>query len=257
MEGMSRTLIRIVLAATILSQVACESTAASAQTQRPQPRSASPVAPASPSTTPRPDEEHAITAAVEAQGARVTRVTADTKFDWLFGSAAPRSGMFEMIFEGQETWINVHFLRRSLGEVVACSGQPGTSLAGTFSIASDGRPQFAAGSTVTGYISSGAMYFAVGDRYFVMTPDLHLRDRLLRALALTAPPCREPIDLAVLPWEQDVLDALRAAGIDITLIGGSRRRTSAPPNSDPRIHRKKRASRRPPRNDSHFEPPTY
>jgi hypothetical protein len=68
------------------------------------------------------------------------------------------------------------------------------------------------------------MYFASGDRLFVMTPDARLRDALLPALGLSVPSCiwREPETLPVFPWEREIMDAFAGQGIEIREIGGSK-----------------------------------
>ena len=174
----------------------------------------------SPSTLPRADEARGIADALMSTGIRMERVV-PSKFDWLFGDAAPRTGTFEVRIDGQPTWVDVHFLERGVGTIVACSGQPMTSEAGTFTVAADGRPQTLSGSGPTGWFSSGAMYFAVSDRIFVVTPDRQVRDRLLRALALRVPSCRVPVDLSTFSWEPDVVDAITAAGGEMERVGGS------------------------------------
>lgn len=175
----------------------------------------------SPSTMPRADETRAITEALRSVGVRVDRVL-PSKFDWLFGDAAPRTGTFDVRIDGQSTWVDVHFLDRAVGRIVACSGQPMTSAAGTFTVAAEGRPQALQGSGPTGWFSAGTMYFAASDRIFVVTPDLHVRDRLLQTLALRVPSCRVPFDLQLLPWEQEVVDAITASGGVTERVGGSK-----------------------------------
>jgi len=214
---MSERLGRLALAGLLAFTLGCEPTTSVGASAAPLPSAS---ATAAPSSLPTADEERTITEALVRSGARVSRVF-PSKFDWLFGSAGPRAATFEVTFEGYPTWADVHVLERISGDIVACSGQPMTSLAGTFSVALDGRLQ-SLNSSVTGSISSGAMYFAASDRYFVMTPELHLRDELLRVLDLTVPSCRVPVDLPVFPWEREVVEALGRAGIQLTLIGGSK-----------------------------------
>jgi hypothetical protein len=158
--------------------------------------------------------------ALTRAGMRVDDVFA-SKFDWLFGAAAPRTGTFSGYVDGQQTWADVHFLDRAVGNIVACSGQPMTSAAGTFSVAVDGRLQ-SLNNSVTGSISSGKMYFAASEGYFVMTPDLRLRNSLARDLRLSVPSCREPVDLPVLPWEHDIVSAVNASGGQMERVGGSK-----------------------------------
>jgi hypothetical protein len=215
---MSRRALRLVALVAMLGLISCESPAATpaASTPAMTPRPASP----SPSSLPRPAESRVVTDALTRSGMKVDDVFA-SKFDWLFGSVAPRAGTFTGYVEGQQTWVDVHFLDRAVGQIVACSGQPMTSTAGTFSVAVDGRLQ-SLSSGATGWFSSGTMYFAASDRYFVMTPDLRLRDSLARDLKLSVPSCREPVDLRVLPWEQDIVEAVKASGGEMELVGGSK-----------------------------------
>ena len=128
--------LRLVALLAALSLMSCDA----GPTERPAADAASRATAPSPSTLPRDDESRSITDALTRTGARPGRVL-PSKFDWLFGTAAPRAGTFEITLDGQSTWVDVHFLERSLGTVVACSGQPMTSLAGTFSVAVDGRLQ--------------------------------------------------------------------------------------------------------------------
>lgn len=206
----------------VLVLLSCDAPSAAAGASASANRTATALSPSpSPSTMPRADETRAITDALASAGVRLDRVL-PSKLDWLFGDAAPRTGTFEVTIDGQTTWVDVHILERTVGRIVACSGQPMTSEAGTFSVAADGRPQALVGSGPTGWFSAGAMYFAASDRIFLVTPDLHVRERLLRALALRVPSCRVPVDLRTLPWEQEVVDAIASAGGEIERVGGSK-----------------------------------
>jgi hypothetical protein len=215
---MSHRALRLLALVAVLGLIACESPVSSSasSTTATTPRPASPAS----SSLPRADEVRVVTDALTRSGMNVDDVFA-SKFDWLFGDAAPRTGTFSGYVAGQQTWADVHFLDRTVGKIVACSGQPMTSMAGTFSVALDGRLQ-SLNSGVTGSVSSGMMYFAGNDRYFVMTPDLRLRNSLARDLRLSVPSCREPLDLPVLPWEPDIVDAVNANGGEVERVGGSK-----------------------------------
>jgi len=140
-----------------------------------------------------------------------------SKFDWLFGAAAPRSGTFSGTRDGSEVWADVHFLGAKTEGITACASRSASGES-VFTVSVKGRPEVLGGAGVTGALSgSGPMYFASGDRLFVMTPDARLRDALLPALGLSVPSCvwREPETLPVFPWEREVMDAFAAQGIEI------------------------------------------
>jgi hypothetical protein len=138
--------------------------------------------------TPRPDEEQVIVMALATGGVRGTTVFA-SKFDWLFGSAAPRSGTFQGTVDGTQVWADVHFLDTPVEGITACVELNPTRET-AFTVSVKGRPQVLGGGNATGYIgSAGPMYFAGSDRVFVMTPDARVRDLLRSALALSVPSC--------------------------------------------------------------------
>lgn len=168
-------------------------------------------------------QERSMMQALATAGMVGTSVT-PSKFDWLFGAAAPRSGVFTGSLNGVQVWADVHFLEATVQGITACASRSpaGESL---FTVGIKGRPQVLGGGEVTGALSgAGPMYFATGDRLFVMTPDLRLRDALLPALGLSMPSCiwREPETLPVLPWEREVIDALGAQRIEARVISGSK-----------------------------------
>jgi hypothetical protein len=175
-----------------------------------------------PSTAPRVEESRTITDALGRAGVQVDRLT-PSKFDWLFGDVAPRSGTFSGFAEGQQVWIDVHFLQRPVADLAVCSDrQPGSEW--TFTVSVAGMPQSIDGRHVTGNATS-PLYFAMNDRYFVIASDLRVVGALRSSLALAEPPCptrREPYSLPVFPEEQAVMAALDAAGIKVAIIGGSK-----------------------------------
>ena len=141
-----------------------------------------------PSSTPTPDEEREISEVLATAGARVGRVL-PSKFDWLFGTSAPRSGTFQATLDGGEAWADVHFVTGRIEDLTACSSRSASGEM-TFTVSVRAQPQVLGSNTVTGALSGASpMYFAVSDRYFVMTPYARLRDILRSALALSIPPC--------------------------------------------------------------------
>jgi len=172
---------------------------------------------------PTADQELAVTAALGTAGVQGTSVI-PSKFDWLFGTAAPRSGLFSGRLDGTQVWADVHFLEATTDGITACASRSASGES-VFTVSLKGRPQVLRGAGVTGALSgAGPMYFASGDRLFVMTPDVGLRDAFLSALGLSVPSCiwREPETLPVYPWEREVMDAFAAQGIEIREIGGSK-----------------------------------
>ena len=164
-----------------------------------------------------------MTEALATASLRTTSVI-PSKFDWLFGSAAPRSGTFSGRLDGTQVWVDVHFLEAPTDGITACASRSASGES-VFTVSVKGRPQVLGGASVTGALSgTGPMYFASNDRLFVMTPDARLRDALLPALGLSVPSCiwREPETLPVFSWERDVMDALAAQGVEIREIGGSK-----------------------------------
>ena len=181
------------------------------------------VASADPSRLPTPDQERAVTAALATAGIQDTSVI-PSKFDWLFGTGAPRSGSFSGTLDGTQIWADVHFLEVTTKGITACAGRSASGES-VFTVSLKGRPEVLGGAGVTGALSgAGPMYFASSDRLFVMTPDARLRDALMLTLVLSVPSCiwREPQTLPVFPWEREVMDAFAAEGIGIRVIGGSK-----------------------------------
>jgi len=212
------------LLCTSLFVVACQGVPASAGTSAsakglPSAR----VASADPSRLPTPEQERAVTEALATARVRGTSVI-PSKFDWLFGTAAPRAGIFSGTLDATEVWADVHFLDATTEGITACAGRSASGES-VFTVSVKGRPQVLGGAGVTGALSgTGPMYFASSDRLFVMTPNVRLRDALLPALGLSVPSCirREPETLPVFPWEREVMDAFAALGIEIRVIGGSK-----------------------------------
>ncbi len=166
-----------------------------------------------------------IVRALANAGVRGT-VVFPSKFDWLFGTAAPRSGTFQGAIDGTQVWADVHFLDRTLEGITACVLLSQTRET-AFTVSVKGRPQVLGNGNATGYLgSSGPMYFAGNDRLFVMTPDVRVRDALRSSLALSVPSCiwREPATLPALGWEPEVMDALQRGG---TALLAERAQTSS------------------------------
>jgi len=135
-----------------------------------------------------PADQRTIEQALARGGVRVTRMI-PSKFDWLFGDAAPRSGTFETSSDGTQSWADVHFLEMSLESLTACSRQ-GASGETEFAVSVEGRTQVPGSGRATGALAgSGPMYFVASDRFFVMTPDIRVRDTLRSSLSLSVPPC--------------------------------------------------------------------
>jgi len=212
--------VRLILLAASLTIAGCDVPAARTS---PVVASTSPVSSPSPSSLPRPDETRIVTAALASGGIRVDTVYA-SKFDWLFGSAAPRSGTFQGAIDGAQVWADVHFLDRPVDGITACL-QLDPTRETAFIVSVQGRPQVLGAGNATGYVgSAGPVYFAVSDRVFVMTPDARVRDALRLSLSLSIPSClwREPATLPTLSWEREVANAIENDGATIGLIGGSK-----------------------------------
>jgi hypothetical protein len=144
--------------------------------------------PASTSRLPTAEQQQAVVQALEKSGARVTRVS-PTKFDWLFGNASPTSAIFQGTLDGQEFWLDVHFLATPLESVTACSYR-GAAGETEFIISVNGRPQAWGEGRVTGSLGAATpMYFARNEQLFVMTPHASALDALRRSLVLSTPPC--------------------------------------------------------------------
>lgn len=144
--------------------------------------------PASSPRLPTAEQQRAVVQALEESGARVTRVS-PTKFDWLFGNASPTSAIFQGTLDGEEFWLDVHFLATRLENVTACSNR-GASGQTEFTISVNGRLEAWADGRVTGTLGAATpMYFARSEQLFVMTPHAHVLDALHRSLAVSTPPC--------------------------------------------------------------------
>jgi hypothetical protein len=134
---------------------------------------------------PRADEWRRITEALIGAGVSPDQVFA-SKFDWLFGDAAPRTGTFTGSLDGHQVWVDVHFLERPLGDVTVCTDQP-PGKEWTFTVAVQGRPQ-TLGGQATGY-ATAPLYFATNEHYFVIASDFRLLSALRSSLALSIPAC--------------------------------------------------------------------
>lgn len=184
----SRMWLRLLLCATLFV-FACEGVPASTSAPASSEGLASArVASADPSRLPTPAQERAIMQAFASAGIRGTFVI-PSKFDWLFGSASPRSGIFSGTLDGMQVWADVHFIEATIEGITGCSSRSASGES-VFTVSVKGRPQVLGGTSVTGALSGSApMYFASGDRLFVMTPDARLRDALLPTLGLSVPSC--------------------------------------------------------------------
>ena len=151
-----------------------------------------------------------IVTALAGAGMRLSLV-GPSKFDWIFGDASRRSGIFTGVVDGTQVRADVLFLDRPVVGLTACTKGPPW----TFTVS------VAGGHAVTGGGMTPA-YFALNERVFVMATDPHVRDALRAALALTVPVCREPATLPVLQEEAAVVAAIESAGIQLTLIGASK-----------------------------------
>lgn len=188
---MGLPLLRVMLSLAVIGAIACDAPAQSAASPTAiSSATPAPVASPTPARTPRPDEDQLIVQALAQAGIRVTSFP--SKFDWLFGNDAPRSGNFQGAIDGTPVWADVHFLNRKLDGITACLEQNPTRET-AFTVSVQGRPQVLGAGSATGYIgSAGPMYFAVSERIFVMAPDARMRDALVSSLGLavlSAPPC--------------------------------------------------------------------
>ena len=174
----------IVTCATLLG-VACETTPA---VTTPSPSAIARPSASGAASLPTADQERTIVDALARGGVRVGAI-APTKFDWLFGAAAPRSAIFNATVDGASGWADIHFLSTPLKDLRACSDTaPGRE--STFTVRANGRVEVSGGGTITGALGAATpMYFLADDRYFVMTPDARLRDAIAASLGLSPPPC--------------------------------------------------------------------
>jgi hypothetical protein len=237
MDGISGTLVRLTLFAALVAASSCGvpvDTAASA----PRVASTTPARVASPDPPrlPKRDEEQMIVRALTSAGVRGT-IVFPSKFEWLFGSAAPRSGTFQGTIDGTQVWADIHFIDGPIDGITACTRLSQTRET-AFTVSVRGRPQVLGNGDATGYLgSAGPMYFAANDRLFVMTPDVSVRDALRSSLALSIPTCiwREPATLPALSWEPEVMDALQRGGVETQLVGGSKFETFLGDRRDARV----------------------
>src|SRR5438128_5208685 len=114
--------LRLLLCASLLV-VACEGVPPSPGTSAPAKGvPLARVASANPSRLPTPGQEQAVTAALATAGVQGTSVI-PSKFDWLFGTAAPRSGIFSGTLVGMQVWADVHFLEATTEGITACASR--------------------------------------------------------------------------------------------------------------------------------------
>ena len=144
------------------------------------PRSATPAPSREPLDLPRFAEEQPVVDALSAGGMRVELV-GGSKAETLLG-AARRARVFIGTLGGSRVGADVLFLDAPAGDVRVCTSPGEASGFTKFAIIVDGRP----GSNGEG---SQSMYFAVSDRYFVMSSDARVRDALQRGLGLSVPRC--------------------------------------------------------------------
>jgi len=178
--------LRLVAVVTALSVLSCDAPAVPAPPSVAASRSAA-VPPAAPlRAMPRAYEWRTISDAIASAGVRPGQVFA-SKFDWLFGDAAPRTGTFTGSRDGQQVWVDVHFLERPVRDVTVCADQlPAKEW--SFTVAVNGQPQTLGNSQVTG-AATAPLYFAMNDRYFLIASDMRLLSALRTSLSLSEPPC--------------------------------------------------------------------
>ncbi len=111
-------------------------------------------------------------------------LTGASKFDWVLGDASRRSGIFTGTIEGTQVWADVLFLDVPAEDVTVCTVDgPGET---KFTVRVRGT---AVGSSPVTGAAMGPVYFAMSDRYFVMSSDVQVRDALRDGLALSEPRC--------------------------------------------------------------------
>ncbi len=124
-----------------------------------------------------------MVAALADAGVRLS-FTGPSKFNWILGDAARRSGIFTGTIDGVIVRTDVLFLDVPPDDVTVCTDdRPGET---KFWVRVQGR--VLGTSSVTG----GAMtplFFAMNDRFFVITTDVRVRDALRDALGLSEPRC--------------------------------------------------------------------
>ncbi len=107
-----------------------------------------------------------------------------SKFDWILGDAAHRSGIFTGTIDGIQTRADVLFLDTPANDVTVCTEEaPGET---KFIVRLNGRALGT--SPVTGAAMS-PLYFAMSERFFVMSTNVRVRDALRDALGLSEPRC--------------------------------------------------------------------
>ena len=190
--GMRAWLQRVAISALVTAVMACD--VSTLATPSATPAGLRTVAPSAAGSTPRlatADQQRSVVQALERSGARVTSVM-PSKFDWLFGNTSPTSAVFQGTLDGQEFWVDVHFLAMPVGNLTACSNR-GSSAETEFTVSVNGQPQVAGVSgqgRVTGSLgAAGPMYFAASERLFLMTPHAHALDALRGSLAVSPPLC--------------------------------------------------------------------
>ena len=195
---------------------------------------ASPLSTSSPSSSAlaRPDEARAVIGALAKAGIKAELV-GSSKFDWVFGDTLSRSAVFGGIIDRTQFSADVLFLDAPVDGITICTHEPPPG-EWTFTVSVRGLPRVLGSGSVTGG-ATARMYFAVNERFFMMTSDSRVRDVLRLPLALSVPLCREPATLPVLPWEREVMDAFDAGGVDIRLIGASKFETFLGDRRDARV----------------------
>jgi hypothetical protein len=136
-----------------------------------------------PPCLPLPSEERAVVGALTNAGVGLSLVGL-SKFDWILGDAARRSGIFTGTIDGTQVRADVLFLDFPANNVTVCTEErPGET---KFTVRVDGRVHSA--SPVTGS-AMGPLYFAMNERFFVMSTNVRVRDALRDALGLSEPRC--------------------------------------------------------------------
>jgi hypothetical protein len=187
--GMRDWFYRAMISALVAAVTACDvSNVATPSATPAELRTAAPSASASSPRLATADQQRTVVQALERSGARVRNVV-PSKFDWLFGNTSPTSAVFQGTLDGQDFWVDVHFLATPVNNLTACSKR-GSSGETEFTVSLNGQPQVATGGTVTGSLgAAGPMYFAASERLFMMTPHAHALDALRGALAVSPPLC--------------------------------------------------------------------
>jgi hypothetical protein len=124
-----------------------------------------------------------VVTALSNAGIRLS-FTSPSKFDWILGDAARRSGIFTGTIDGIQVRADVLFLDVPVDDVTVCTEE----LPGETKFVVRVRGNVSGTSPVTG-TSMSRLYFAMSDRYFVMSSDVRVRDALRDALGLSIPRC--------------------------------------------------------------------